>query len=198
MRGSRVFNRSRLLLPAIAIAACSFAIAEASRVRPMNLEEMAVRAGRIFRGTCTAVETARDPDSALDVARVTFRVERLVKGEAAESLTIRMLADPDGAGAASAGSRAAPFRPGERVVLFLYGESRSGLTSPVGLGQGKFTIVEDKDGREVALNGFDGEVLFRGLSPAASAKLGGWAARRRGREGISPDALLDMAEALAR
>ncbi len=190
MRGSRVPTRSRLPFAVLAVALASSALADAaaSRVRPMNLEEMTARAGRIFRGTCTAVETARDPGSALDVARVTFRVERRVKGSAPESLTVRMLADSGGA---------ALFRPGERVVLFLYDESRSGLTSPVGLGQGKFAIVEDKHGREVAVHGLGGDVLFRGLSPKASAKLGGLAARRWGREGVPPDTLLDMAESLA-
>jgi hypothetical protein len=54
------------------------------------------------------------------------------------------------------------FAKGERAVLFLYGENARGLTSPVGLGQGRFTVFEDKQGRKLAMNGF----AKLGLNPA--------------------------------
>jgi len=200
MLAQRVPTRPRLplLLWSMALAAaCSVSLAPASRVRPMNLEEMTARAERIFHGRCTAVELVRGEESGLDVVRVTFLVERLVKGSAPAQLTVRMLADPSGESRDAGGGGTPRFRPGQRVVLFLYGESRSGLTSPVGLGQGKFTVIEDKQGREIAVNGFDNEILLRGLSPEASARLGEQPSEWRHQEGIPPDALLRMVESLA-
>ncbi len=90
------------------------------------------------------------------------------------------------------------FRKGEEVVLFLYGESRSGLTSPVGFGQGKFVVGRDKEGRSMAVNAFGNRSLLRRLTPHAEGRVGREASRWRGRGGIPPDALLDMAEAIAR
>ena len=43
-------------------------------------------------------------------------------------------------------------------MLFLYGESASGWSSPVGLGQGKFTVFEDKLGQRRALNALGDEL----------------------------------------
>ena len=200
MLGPRVPSRPRLPLElgSIVLAvACSVTLAPASRVRPMNLEEMTARAERIFHGRCTTVERVRDEDPGLDVIRVTFEVERRVKGSAPAQITVRMLADPAVAARNAGDGGTLRFRPGERIVLFLYGESRSGLTSPVGLGQGKFTVLEDKQGREVAVNGFGNEVLFRGLSPEAATRLGDQADAWRHREGIPPETLLRMVETLA-
>lgn len=180
------------LAPAVAVLAMVAVLAPAtlaSRVRPVNLEEMTDRAGRIVQGDCTAVEIVHDPELGVDVARVSLRVERSLKGEAAETLTFRMLTEATGL---------PRFVEGERVILFLYGETESGLTSPVGLGQGKFTIVEDKQGGEVALNGFGNRMLFQRLSSDALTRMGEQPARWQGRDGMPPSVLLDLVESLAR
>ncbi|HEU5182228.1 MAG TPA: hypothetical protein VFW45_15695, partial [Candidatus Polarisedimenticolia bacterium] len=76
-------------------------------------------------------------------------------------------------GLSAPGAEATPgFHEGEKVVLFLYPESRSGLTSPVGLGQGKFLRVSGKDGKEIAVNGFGNRGLLHGMSPRAVERLG--------------------------
>ena len=193
MRGnktSRPFPRLPAVV-ALTVALCCLPPLLASRVRPINLEEMIVRADRIVSGEVLRVEIARDPELALDVASVTLRVTRSLKGAAAETHTLRILAggsDPGSSGAAGVPG----FAPGEKVILFLYGESPLGLTSPVGLGQGKFTVLTNKEGREIAVNGFGTAPLFRNLSPEALTRLGDQVEQWKDREGIPASVLLDM------
>lgn len=191
-------SRCAPLLWSAVLVACFVTAVPASRVRPMNLEELTARAERIFQGRCTAVEPVIDNGPGPERIRVTFQVERAVKGSPPAELTVRVLADPTGMAGEPGAGGTSRFRPGERVILFLYGESESGLTGPVGLGQGKFTILEDKQGRQISVNGFDNEILFRGLSREASTRLGGGPGEWRDRKGIPPDALLRMVEDLAR
>jgi hypothetical protein len=48
----------------------------------------------------------------------------------------------------------AQYRKGEELLL-LGAESENGLTSPVGLEQGRFRVVRDKNGEALAVNGRD-------------------------------------------
>lgn len=173
--------------------------ASASQVLPINLEEMALRAATIFAGRCVDVRVEEDPADGRITTLVTFAVRRSVKGEARGKVTIRMLGEqtesPD-RGRRIEGIPA--FRKGEEVVLFLYGESRSGLTSPVGFGQGKFTVMHDKEQAPMAVNAFGNRKLLERMTPRAERRVGREASRWRGRGGIPPDSLLDMAEAIVR
>ncbi len=104
-----------------------------------NLGRLTRSSGYIFSGTVTSVGrvVAATPG---DVAtmRIVFRVEQAVLGvRTGQILTIR-----EWAGLWDAGER---YRPGERVLLFLYPPSRLGLTSPVGGWQGRFRI--DRNGQ---------------------------------------------------
>ena len=169
----------------------------ASRIRAVNLEEMTDRAANIFSGRCVSVRVAHDSELDRPVTYVTFTVQRSVKGNARGTLTIKLLGEQEGSAEERRGIEGLPrFQRGEEVVLFLYGESRSGLTSPVGFGQGKFTLIKDKQGQRLAVNGSGNANLLRRLSPDAERRLGLAASRWRGRRGIPPDALLDMAVSL--
>jgi hypothetical protein len=98
-----------------------------------NLGKLTQKSGYIFSGTVTSV--ARAPVSPGDVAtmQITFRVQQAVRGvQTGQLFTIR-----EWAGLWDAGER---YRPGERVMLFLYPNSRLGLTSPVGGPQGRLSI----------------------------------------------------------
>lgn len=186
----------RRAVAALAVALCCLTPLLASRVRPVNLEEMTARAERIVSGECVGVEVVRDPELDLDVAHVTLRVERSLKGGPPGTLTVRMLAGVADSGRGSGVAGMPRFARGERVILFLYGESGSGLTSPVGLGQGKFTVLADKEGREIAFNGFGTRMLFQRLSPNALTRLGDQAEPWKDRDGIPPSVLLDMVRSL--
>jgi hypothetical protein len=100
------------------------------------------------------------------VARITFAVERAAKGVSGETVTIEILH-----GNGTAGQGLPGFAPGERAILFLYPPSRLGLTSPVGLGQGKFSLVRDKEGRELAINAFGNRTLLSNVSRETRARL---------------------------
>ncbi len=169
----------------------------ASRVRSLNLEEMVNRADRIFSGRCVRVHVAEDPGTLQKATFVTFTVDRMVKGEPRPEMTIKVLGVQTPPREGEAGSHGAPrYREGEEVILFLYGDSRSGFTSPVGFGQGKFSVIRDKHGAHLALNAYGNRGLMERLSTRAEERLGGRAAEYHGRPGISPDDLLDMVKSL--
>jgi len=169
----------------------------AARARPLNLEEMTQHADRIFSGRCVNVRVARDPELDQTVTYVTFAPHRVEKGRLGGSVTIKLLGDQGLDGPRIAATEGVPaFRKGEEVVLFLYADSRRGLTSPVGFGQGKFIVIDGKDGRPLALNEFANERLLDNLSPAAGERLGEAIQRLRGRKAIPPDDLLDLVRSL--
>lgn len=183
----------------------------ASTIRQLNLEDLARRADRIFSGRVLEVRVERDPALRQVVTRTTLAVTRGARGNLPGRLTITTLGGQDAgssgpgeepAGAGPGGQRRPSisgmpsFRKGEEVVLFLYADSRSGLTSPVGFGQGKFSVVPDKNGRRLAINGFGNRNLFRGLSARAEARIGAPPTPGRDRRAIHADELLDLVEAL--
>ena len=119
------------------------------------------RAGYIFAGTVKTVERIAPREaSSLGVMRITFQVEQGFRGvRAGQVLTIR-----EWAGLWENGER---YRPGQRVMLFLYPPSKLGLTSPVGGEAGRFPV--DRDGNvEIQPKRHDrpGPVANRRLWPA--------------------------------
>lgn len=178
-----------VLLPAL--ASPTFA----SKVRAMTLEEMTERAGRIFSGQCTGVRVVEQSGRGIPLTEVTFQVHRTLKGRPGATLTIRQPGGQSVAGERSVGIVGLPrFRPGEEVILFLYGESASGLTSPVGLGQGKFTVYTDKEGLRWAVNEYGNRALFRETLEGPGQRRGAAGKRR----GIPADDLLESVRALLR
>ena len=170
---------------------------DAGQVRPVGLEEMARRAERIFSGRCVGTRVEPDPQLGLDVTQVTFAVDRAIKGVAGRTLTVRVLGASVAPGATGReGFDALRFAPGERVVLFLYADSALGLTSPVGLGQGKFSVFKDKTGRDMAVNALGNRNLLGGRASESRARLHGALAQWDGESGLSPNTLLDGARDL--
>ncbi|MSS73510.1 MAG: hypothetical protein EXS64_18775 [Candidatus Latescibacteria bacterium] len=114
----------------------------AVKVVALGIEEVVARADRIFVGTCVEVRGERDPEHGIVVTRYTFTVSRPVKGQVGGTVTFRQYGG-------SAGKRRTVidglpvYRPGEEVVLFLKPDSAWGLTSPVGLFQGRYEVSRD-------------------------------------------------------
>jgi len=146
---------------------------------------MTERAARIFSGRCVRTDVEFDPAVGARVTVATFRVDRGVKGTPERTVTVRMLGDVTGDRPEGDTAGVPAFRVGEEVVLFLYGESALGLTAPVGLGQGRFEIVEDKQGRKIALNDLGNKNLFRTQGHPKPA---------RPSEALDPASLLDLVE----
>jgi hypothetical protein len=90
--------------------------------------------GRIFSGTVLRVEHRNsDSSSALATTQIIFRVDKAIRNvHRGQTLEIN-----EWAGLWQSGER---YRPGERVLLFLYPPSRLGLTSPVGNRAGRFAV----------------------------------------------------------
>ena len=183
-----------LFAMALAVVLIAGSLSWASQVRSVNLETMTERAAKIFSGRCLSVETLHDPDLGRRVTRATFEVDLAVKGDVEPVVTLTMLANPLADDAAMIDLPS--YREGEEVVLFLYGESALGLTSPVGFGQGKFSVVQDKLGNRIAINEFGNRNLLQGLSPGARQTPAVVSAIRQGAGEITPDGLLNMVDQL--
>ncbi len=140
---------------------------------PATFAELVESAGTILAGRVLEVREEPHPQYPyLTVTRVTLAVERSFKGKSkgrsftffqiGGSKTFRPFHLPD-------------YREGEEVVLFLYPESRYGLTSPVAGAAGKFRVLQDpQTKRRMVVNGFDNWGLFDGplaLSTAERALL---------------------------
>jgi hypothetical protein len=150
--------------PALALALLSLsAIGQDSQAKPLlpaisSLRLLNQNSGYIFDGTVLSVRP--DQNDANDVAtvQITFRVEQAIRGtRAGQILTIR-----EWGGLWSSGER---YRPGERLLLFLYSPSSLGLTSPVG-GAASGRFVVDSRGNAVIEN-----LPALPLDPASRAQL---------------------------
>jgi hypothetical protein len=96
---------------------------------------------------------------------VTLRVEETLKGKHEATYTFRQYVwdardRRDGLG----------YRKGQQVLLLLTAPSQLGLSSPVGLEQGRFRIQRDASGREVAINGHGNAGLLANVEQSAARK----------------------------
>ena len=191
--GARVIAGVHCLLVVFALVSSAFA----TQVRQLNIEDLTRKAGTIVAGRCTRVEVVHDPDLGRTVTRVTILAERSLKGPGGRKITFRMIGDRTVRRSATTSVGLPTFSPGEEIILFLYPDSAADLTSPVGLGQGKFVVRLDKQGRPIAVNAFGSHGLTRGMSAGARNRLGEMAHGEPGRAAPGRDALLQMIERLA-
>jgi hypothetical protein len=154
-------RRALLALASCLLTASAFAQQGAMTV-PRNLDQLADRASDIMRGTVVEARVEKHPQlTALDTVVVTLRVRDTLKGEAHGRYTFRQylwdVRDVHDAGG---------YRKGQDLLLLMIAPSRLGLTSPAGMGQGRFRIVRDAAGRETAINAAGNARLFAGLGDA--------------------------------
>jgi len=92
--------------------------------------------GYIFAGTVRSVERPASKGNSVATIQITFHVDQGLRGvRTGQTLVIR-----EWAGLWESVER---YRPGERVLLFLYPPSKLGLTSPVQGAMGRFQIGPD-------------------------------------------------------
>lgn len=114
---------------------------EASTVRRLTLDEMAVRADRIFTGTVVGIASQVNARRTAIHTFVTIEVEEYLKGGRRNLLTLRFL------GGEAAGYRlvvpgSPVFHRGEEVLVF--SEGRAGrIPTVLGMAAGKFTVDRD-------------------------------------------------------
>lgn len=159
--------------------------------KPLNLEQMAQRAESIVRATVTSARVERHPEFRnLWTVVVTLRVQQTLKGDHEETLTFRQFIwdirdRHDAAG----------YRKGQDLVLLLGSTSRYGLTSPVGMEQGRFRVVRGPAGQKLVVNGHGNAGLFRGMAERGK-QLDPLAARLLRQERASPIEIQQFTELL--
>jgi hypothetical protein len=145
--------------------------AEAVSVRTLNLAEMVTLSDRVFLGRVVSVAERYDSRLSTPVTTYTFRVIEGIRGaDTGETVQVRQAGSRDGGYSSIAGLPV--YRKGQEFLLFLHGNSRFGLTSPVGLLQGVFRAVDLPGGWRGYVNGVDnrnlgmsGQYVHKSLSP---------------------------------
>ncbi|MFA6542355.1 MAG: hypothetical protein WCT99_12225 [Bacteroidota bacterium] len=134
----------------------------------MNLERIVSDAAVIVHGTVAAVEAKRDPGTNIISTVVTIRVIENFYGAAGDSITLKM-AGGRVQNRSVRFSEMPVFTPGEEFIGMFYAPSRLGLTSPVGMGQGKFRLIRDPAGTSMIVkNSLNNAGLFTGMKHASS------------------------------
>jgi hypothetical protein len=100
----------------------------------LSLRQLTRDSGYIFAGKVSAIQRVMAvPTSEVATVRITFQVEQGIRGVR----TGQVLVIHEWGGLWEQGER---YRPGERVLLFLYRPSKLGLTSPVAGALGRFAV----------------------------------------------------------
>jgi hypothetical protein len=131
--------------------------------RRVNLPYLTQRADVIVQGRVARVAHAPLPGYPnIPTVEVTLEVESMLRGPGGGTYTFREI---------YLGLRAREgkqgYREGQRLLLFLPAPSRYGLSSPVGIEQGRFHITSGSDGSEIVVNEMDNAGLFRDSAAAA-------------------------------
>jgi hypothetical protein len=148
-----------LLVPAI--HSQSFA-----SVSKANLNYLVENAQTIVRGNVVSAVLEPHPQFAnLKTVVVTIAVAKTLKGQAAATMTFRQYVwnvnDTTGLGG---------YHKSEELLLFLNGTSPYGLTSPVGMEQGRFRVLRDNQGKRYAVNGRGNLGLFTDVIAKSEAR----------------------------
>jgi len=133
---SKFFRR---LLLAIFCFSNNLSLAQTS---PLTLEQIVSASGFIFSGKVASVWSERDAATGFIVTYSTVAVDEAVRGVNANRFTFKQY------GGSYKGQNVfvadmSYFTAGEEVVAFLYPLSKLGLTSPIGVAEGKWTIQRD-------------------------------------------------------
>ena len=125
--------------------------AGATTVLPVSLQQMSATAEFIFLGKVISNDTRIDDMSGQIATFTTFEVLQAVKGKPGTTHTIKQI------GGQLPGSdyhliiKGVPrFYLGKEYIVFLPEQSSLGFSSPIGLSQGKFDVLEKTEGKVVS------------------------------------------------
>jgi hypothetical protein len=136
-------------------------------VLQQNLAELVDQAPTIVHGRVLSVVAEAHPQfNNINTIVVSLAVEGILKGEAGPVFTFRQFIHDIRDRRTHLG-----YKVGQEVLLLMIKPSRYGLSSPAGLGQGRFRLLRDAQGNKVAVNGFNNRGLFRDIDQSAP-KLG--------------------------
>lgn len=166
----------RVALLAVGLGYCS--VAQAAGPAPLSLTQLTKKAGFIFAGRVLRVERPAAQADRVPVVQVTLQVEHALLGtQRGQIFTLTQWA-----GAWDSGPH---LRPGQRLLLFLYPCSPTGLTSVVGGRLGQFdldaggNIVLRGEQQRVLLSQPDQPAGWRSTRPPAKFRYRDFAGRIR-------------------
>jgi hypothetical protein len=175
--GMRVWTRAPWALLVVALWCGLSALASASTVKSLSLEQLAQKSVLIVVGVAEEAQARRHVDGKLIVTDVGVRVERVLKGDAKPGsviVTTLLGGELDGIGLSVPGEASLP--KGGRSLLFLYRAGRSKDLRVVGMAQGALPIEARPDGVQMVIpSSGDSALVDRGsdgaLRPAPAALL---------------------------
>ncbi len=130
----------------------------ATSIRLVNLLEMVQLAERVFWGKCISATPQESGSGLIPVIEYVFQVEGGIKGvETGERVVFRQLRGGHQEQVSVPGMPV--YRKGQEVLLFLHGDSRLGLTSPVGFAQGVFEVRRTERGELRVINALENRNL---------------------------------------
>jgi hypothetical protein len=134
-----------------------------ARTASRNIADLTERADVIVQGRVVSALSEPHPKySNLMTVVVTLVVQDTLKGNVERIHTFRQFVWDE-----RDSRNALGYRKGEEVLLLLNHVNENGLTSTVGLEQGRFRIERDATGKAVARNGQSNLGLFDGLTERA-------------------------------
>ena len=124
--------------------------------KQVNLTYLARRADVIVQGTVKEVVHESLPGyKNISTTKVTLNIENTVRGPEGKTYTFREI----DLGLQSK-SKKSHYAVGQHLLLFLRSPSKYGLSSPIGLEQGRFHIVRNAGGNWMAVNENNNAGLF--------------------------------------
>jgi hypothetical protein len=154
----------RWLAPPLCILLVSCALQAQFRAKQVNLAYLTQRADVIVQGRVTEVVHETLPQYPnLYTLRITLSVDDMMRGPAGKTYTFREI---------YLGTRAKEgkksYQTGQHLLLFLPSPSRYGLSSPIGVEQGRFHISQDSSENALVSNEAGNIGLFNDVAAAVT------------------------------
>jgi hypothetical protein len=108
-------------------------------VLPMNLDQMTQDSGRIIHGKVVGIREEIHETLRIPVSVISVQTEECLKGNASGQVQFRQVKNIG----------LPVYRQGDEIVIFLYPESKAGVTSPVGADQGLFKVTATREGKRI-------------------------------------------------
>ena len=127
----------------------------ATSLRPITLEQLSTRATLIFYGEVLSNQVKQDEESGQIATFTEFKVIDLIKGKAKNTHTIKQIGGELKDRNMALRIHGVPrFQVGKNYVVFLPTKSKLGFSSPLGLHQGSFSVLNINN-EQVVSNGRD-------------------------------------------
>jgi hypothetical protein len=134
--------KSYIVLISLIFSVCNLSSAAATSLLPISLEQLSTRATLIFYGEVLSNQVKQDEQSGQIATFTEFKVIDLIKGNAADTHTIKQIGGDLKDRNMSLRIHGVPrFQVGNNYVVFLPTKSKLGFSSPLGLHQGSFSVL---------------------------------------------------------